>query len=444
MKANAQNVEHVEAAMVPAPAPGEAPVPAGKPELAVNHVSSSSTTTTRHAPLSPWILAHLSRETSSGRFIPEMDGLRFVAIGMVILFHLSGYLIAKSNWHYASPPQADWLAQVAGVGFRGVELFFVISGFILGLPFAAHHIRSVPAVRLSKYYFRRLTRLEPPYFVTLFVLFLLAVWIQGMRAGSLYPHLGASFFYLHNLIYGRSSPVLGVAWSLEIEVQFYLLVPILTVIFAVRNRRVRRATLLGLTVLILVAQSLFLQHSARGSLSILAYLQFFLIGFLLADIYLTDWKEAPAHNFYWDAVALAGWPLLFVMLRSDVLTHWLFPYAVLLLYCAAFRGVLSNFLFTRPWITAIGGMCYSIYLIHYEVISLIGRFTKRIAFGHWYWVDLLIQLALVGTAIVVVCGLYFVVLEKPCMRRDWPRRLWGRLQRPFAAGDSLLETGAAD
>jgi hypothetical protein len=38
------------------------------------------------------ILSHLSRETSSGRFIPEMDGLRFVAIGMVFLFHLNGYL----------------------------------------------------------------------------------------------------------------------------------------------------------------------------------------------------------------------------------------------------------------------------------------------------------------------------------------------------------------
>jgi peptidoglycan/LPS O-acetylase OafA/YrhL len=202
--------------------------------------------------------------------------------------------------------------------------------------------------------------------------------------------------------------------------------------------------LLLLTGLILVAQSFFLDASARASLSILAYLQFFLIGFLLADVYLTDWKESPSRNLYWDAVALAGWPLLFWMLRSPLLTHWLFPYAVLLLYCAAFRGVVSNFVFTKPWITAVGGMCYSIYLIHYEVISLVGRFTRRMAFGRFYWLDLMVQLALVGTAIVVVCGLYFVVLEKPCMRRDWPRRLWGQLHRPFTARGSVLETGAAD
>ena len=80
-------------------------------------------------------LAHISRETSSGRFIPEMDGLRFAAIGMVILFHLNGYLTSRSPFYRAAPPPSDWLGQAATVGFHGVELFFVISGFILGLPF---------------------------------------------------------------------------------------------------------------------------------------------------------------------------------------------------------------------------------------------------------------------------------------------------------------------
>ncbi|HYW39566.1 MAG TPA: acyltransferase family protein, partial [Terriglobales bacterium] len=91
-----------------------------------------------------------------------MDGLRFAAIGMVILFHLNGYLTAKSPFYSAAPPHSDWLAQAAMVGFRGVELFFVISGFILGLPFAAHYLKGAAPVSLRKYYLRRLTRLEPP------------------------------------------------------------------------------------------------------------------------------------------------------------------------------------------------------------------------------------------------------------------------------------------
>ena len=242
----------------------------------------------RVAPLN-WLSGRLARETSSGRFIPQMDGLRFVAIGMVILFHLSGYLLAKSALHHSgSLPQSDWLAQIALVGFRGVELFFVISGFILALPFAAHHLKNAPPVSLRKYYLRRLTRLEPPYVVTVLVLFFLAVWIQGQTAANLYPHLAASIFYLHNLIYGSPSRVIGVAWSLEIEVQFYVLVPLLTLLFAIRRRWVRRLSVVTLILGLLSMQSLLLPQSGRVSLSILAYLQFFMIGFLLADIFLAD------------------------------------------------------------------------------------------------------------------------------------------------------------
>ncbi len=390
--------------------------------------------------ISGWLRSHLSRETSTGRFIPEMDGLRFVAICMVFLFHLNGYLTVKSAAHYATPP-SGWLVQSALVGFRGVELFFVISGFILGLPFAAHYLKSRPRVSLSKYYLRRLTRLEPPYFVAAIALFLLALVLKGESVGALLPHLAASLSYLHNVIYGASSSVIGVAWSLEIEVQFYLLVPFLTLLFAVRQTWLRRGTMLGLILLALALQSMFLHGSPRAALSILGYVQFFLVGFLLADIFLATWNEFPRRSLYWDLATLVGWPALFIILQYSRLTHWLFPALVLGLYVCAFRGRLTNWFFSSPWITAFGGMCYSIYLIHYEVISAVGRFTKRITEGLPYWVHLLSQSILVGAAILLVCGLYFVLLEKPCMRRDWPQRLWARVRSLVMA--TPVETEAA-
>src|SRR5262249_16834754 len=152
----------------------------------------------------------------------------------------------------------------------------------------------------------------------------------------------------------------------------------------------------------------------RASLSILAYLQFFLVGFFLADIFITDWVESPSTNFYWDITGFAAWPLLFVILHSALLTHWVFPGWVFLLYLATFRGRVLNFIFVNRWITAIGGMCYSIYLLHYEVISAVGRFTKSISEGLPYWMHLSIQTFLVGITILIVCGAYFVLLEKPC------------------------------
>jgi peptidoglycan/LPS O-acetylase OafA/YrhL len=379
---------------------------------------------------SRWLLARLSRETSSGRFIPEMDGLRFVAIAMVVLFHLNGYLTAKAvSPQYAFTAPSDWLAQVALVGFRGVELFFVISGFILGLPFAAHYIAGAPQVSLSKYYLRRVTRLEPPYFVTIFVLLLLAIAIQRKAVAALLPHLIASLCYMHNLIYAKPSTALGVAWSLEIEVQFYLLVPVLTLLFAVKRRWLRRCLLLAAMTGSLAAQTLYLPDHPRLALSILAYLQYFLAGFLLADIFLVEWEQSPRLSMGWDFAALAAWPVMFAVLRSATLSHWIFPYLLLVLYCAAFRGTWTNRLFSHPWITAIGGMCYSIYLIHYEVISAVARFTKPVSEGTPYWIHLLVQFVMVGSAVVFICGLYFVLLEKPCMRRDWPRALWTALSK---------------
>lgn len=373
------------------------------------------------------LLNKLSRETSSGRFIPEMDGLRFVAIGLVVLFHLNGYLQVKSPVEFAASPDTSWLALVATQGRRGVELFFVISGFILGLPFAMHHVRDAAPVSLGKYYLRRLTRLEPPYLFTLLTFVVLHPLVEHTSIAAQLPHLAASAVYMHNLIYGVPSTVLGVAWSLEIEVQFYVLVPVLTLLFAVRDPRVRRATLLLSVGLVLALQEIFLPQRSVANLTILAYLQFFLTGFVLVDIYVSDWRESPRHTWWWDAVTLGGWPTLFVVLRSPALTHWLFPLLLLLLFCAAFRGRASQLAVTQPWITAIGGMCYSMYLIHYEVISLVGRFSMRLATGWAYWLDLMVQVTIVGACVVVVTALYYVVLEKPCMRRDWPQRLRARL-----------------
>jgi peptidoglycan/LPS O-acetylase OafA/YrhL len=373
--------------------------------------------------LSNRLLKRLSRETTSGGFIPELDGLRFVAISMVVLFHLNIYLLAKTSvYEHGKLAGQDWLCRAAFVGSHGVELFFVISGFILALPFAAHHLTQAPVVSLRAYYLRRLTRLEPPYFATIFLLVALGALMYRATALPLNGHLLASLFYLHNLIYGAQSTALGVAWSLEIEVQFYLLVPVLTLVFAIRDRLLRRSILCGSIVVSLALQALFLHGNPRLSLSIAAYLQFFLLGFLLADFFLIEWRFASKHGLAWDMAALIGWPLLFYTLRFPAVAHWAFPALLFVLYCAVFRGLVSNRIPSNPWITAIGGMCYSIYLIHYEVISAVGRFTKHV--GQWLPnpAYLLLQLAMVGLAIVVVCGIYFVVLEKPCMRRDWPGR----------------------
>ena len=88
------------------------------------------------------------------------------------------------------------LVRVARPGYHGVELFFIISGFILAMPFAAHHLKGQRPVALGPYYLRRLTRLEPPYMLCMALLFVALVAFRGRDAGQLAPHLGASLLYL--------------------------------------------------------------------------------------------------------------------------------------------------------------------------------------------------------------------------------------------------------
>ncbi len=386
------------------------------------------------------LLAPFRRVTASGAFIPEIDGLRFIAVFVVVLFHLAIGLSIKAPEKFGRPADS-WLATLAWNGFRGVELFFVISGFILALPFAAHFLQGSPRVLLKQYFLRRVTRLEPPYLLCMVLLFALHVGVRGRSAAELWPHLAASLVYLHNLLYATESPINNVAWSLEIEIQFYLLTPVLAGLFAIRNKVMRRSTLVGLSAASILLGHSFLQPGQRASLTILRFLHFFLVGFLLADLFLEERAARPARAFRWDLVTLLVWPLLLWAWSAQaapvsgaaptpepLFTALLFPCAIFFLYCAAFRGRLTNLVLTNGLVTTIGGMCYTIYLLHNPVLNVILSQTKGMAPTSWYAANLVLQLAVVGPLLLLPCGLYFVLVEKPCMRRDWPQRLRERVR----------------
>jgi peptidoglycan/LPS O-acetylase OafA/YrhL len=99
------------------------------------------------------------RITTQKRFIPQIDGLLFVAIASVIFFHIYAALEIG-----AIPQPIPFNTDLAK---RGVELFYGISGFILGVPFVSRYLLQAPRVSLKQYFLRRLTRLEPPYFLSL-------------------------------------------------------------------------------------------------------------------------------------------------------------------------------------------------------------------------------------------------------------------------------------
>jgi peptidoglycan/LPS O-acetylase OafA/YrhL len=293
---------------------------------------------------------------------------------------------------------------------------------------------------LKAYFLRRVTRLEPPYVLCMILLFGLHVLARGRSARELFPHLCASLVYLHDLIFSAESPINNVTWSLEIEIQFYLLTPLLSMLFLLRPKRLRRAVIAGICLASVLLGWAFIEPGGRAYYSILRFLHFFLVGFLLADIFLTDWQGRPGRRWAWDVMTFAGWPLLFFIWsgsatpasgqapgREPLVTTLLVPAAVLLLYCAAFRGRLTNRVFVHPLVTTIGGMCYTIYLLHNPILAMLATATKGLPASGIYPLDLGLQAAVTLPLLMVPCAAYFLLVEKPCMSRDWPRRLWRRL-----------------
>jgi peptidoglycan/LPS O-acetylase OafA/YrhL len=169
--------------------------------------------------------------------------------------------------------------------------------------------------------------------------------------------------------------------------------------------------------------SIPLYRSQHLHYSILYYCPFFLAGFLVCDLYLTrrEWRT----SLIWDA-AIFLWPFVWLMSRN--VGHVVLPFLIVVLYLSAFRGRIFSAIFSHPVITTIGGMCYSIYLLHFLVVYGVKHLTAPLHFGENFWFYYVLQSCLILPVVLLVCGIFFVLIERPCMDREWPRKLWHQAQ----------------
>ncbi|MBT3199297.1 MAG: acyltransferase [Phycisphaerales bacterium] len=389
--------------------------------------------------LGAWLKQKLSRVTSSGQFIPQIDGLRFVAVISVVLFHMTWWLFPKEMWDTGS---LFWstLNVLIGKGYYGVEIFFMISGFILVLPMAKRHLRQDNSLQLKRYFARRISRLEPPYILCLLIYWLFWTYPPMEHVGN----LGASMIYAHGPIYGTDSVINHVVWSLEVEIQFYIIAPFLGFVFMVKSRPVRRAIILGaIAGLIWLDLNLWVIDpwisQFRYSTTLIGKGVYFLPGFLLADIYLVEWKSNPPKCLLWDLLGVVGWVGIPVALcwqgRWGIPKNW--NWSVLLFqwiaFVGAFRGRFLSRIFALPVLTVIGGMCYTIYLYHPKLISFTGIIVSNILpeSADNFTVRFILLIVIGAGLILSVSTLLFVLVEKPCMQRDWPAKLLAWFRRIF-------------
>ena len=159
--------------------------------------------------------------------LPGLDLLRAAAIGMVLLFHYTVF--------FTHP---DELPRWVPYGWTGVDLFFVLSGYLISSQLLAARARG--GISLGSYFIKRSFRILPLYWLTVLAYFTVPSWRERESLAPLWKYLT----FTQNLYFDvTKNGTFSHAWSLCIEEQFYLVLPL--VLLWCGRRLTLRGTLLG-------------------------------------------------------------------------------------------------------------------------------------------------------------------------------------------------------
>ena len=303
------------------------------------------------------------------------DFLRVAAIGLVAWYHI---------WQQSWLNPGFWvghcyinLQQVVRNGYLMVDILLVLSGFLLALL----HCENNSSVSPLPFYRRRFFRIYPSYFLILVLSLLFQILPQGLysSAGECIGDVFAHLTFTHNLFFRSyfSTPFTGVLWTLAVEVQFYLLFPLIACFF--RRRPMRSCVVLCLIAWAYRAYIYFYSPTAMYVNQLPAMLDAFAAGMAAAWIYtrLRTRKFHSAHFILFAILTAVSFALLLQLLywqtlgdqttvhRGQLLIR--FPLAVIaaafLLFGSLLPAKTSRILGNRVTVF-LSGITYNFYLWH--------------------------------------------------------------------------------
>lgn len=318
---------------------------------------------------------HNNHPMSSSKYRADIDGLRAVAVLSVAIFHL----------------QASWLPS----GFLGVDIFFVISGFLITS--IIYREIDLGCFSFKDFYLRRIKRILPVFFVVLFSTLLVGFFLMPWEWSfvDLKKSALASTLFAANLYFMRSGgyfdpsledkPLLHI-WSLSVEEQFYFVFPILLIlILRLEWARQRKYSILFALGALTLAMS-FIDLRVFGISWDTYYMPHLrvpeiLVGSLLAIAWRDGYLNISTRNSSRAIRSLVGSVCLLILIAcffsTTVFVPPFFPGIASLIPCLATAGLMyanaedsfvTRLMSLKP-IVWIGKLSYSIYLWHWVVLA---------------------------------------------------------------------------
>jgi peptidoglycan/LPS O-acetylase OafA/YrhL len=292
------------------------------------------------------------------RFLPHIQGLRGLAVALVVLFHLD-----INYFHY---------------GFLGVDIFFVISGYLITNILVSQYLDH-SKIKLKEFYIKRIMRLFPALFFTVFLSTIAGIFILSeLHAKELFQSSFFAIISISNIFFLRKSgyfdssselkPLLH-TWSLGVEEQFYLIWPILIIILI--SKFPKNKILLIALSLISSYMLFFLFFNSSASFFLIPFRAYeFLIGGIFSLILFKKSLSTQSSNLLSFASLSVLLASIFIFDGSENANPWVY-----LLVCISTISLILNsksritkLIFENKCITKLGDMSYSIYLVHWPII----------------------------------------------------------------------------
>jgi peptidoglycan/LPS O-acetylase OafA/YrhL len=409
---------------------------------------------------------------SSGLRLPGIEGARAIAAGSILVSHVWFFASPDGTKAYLGPFQT-----VAPDLDYGVVLFFALSGFLLYWPFAAAILRRTDAPNSRRYFRNRALRILPAYWVILLVSSVVlqsAVRPDGTH-GTLFDPLllGQSMLFVQHYDPGQILTGIGPAWSLNVEIVFYLLLPLLGFVgIALRRRGHDPVTAALVPAMILLVLGL----AGKGVAKYVVPPEYPFAGWE------SDWHSVIERSFVCQADLFAFGMALGVarVLWEDgtlrLPTWWRLPAGVAATATLAFVAVWgtngAEHLSYSPWNTVVA----LVFAVLLSLVVLVDRTRRRsgllvrtlewrplvgigvVSYGVFLWhgplilalrdwgltfpgqAGFLANLAIIGSVTVLLSIVTYRLVEEPCLRRRARPRHMQRDLEPLA---SAAEQAAA-